>query len=96
MTHFPQDIFEKILTHRSELMFEDEFKKHKDKINNWKTYENDYLNLLKKREVESIIDEDLLDNSVLLCSEPTPEKCHRRIAAEYIQSLFNGVEIFHL
>ena len=69
---------------------------HKDKINNWKTYENDYLNLLKKREVESIIDEDLLDNSVLLCSEPTPEKCHRRIAAEYIQSLFNGVEIFHL
>lgn len=32
----------------------------------------------------------------LLCSEPTPEKCHRRLLAELIAGSADGVEIRHL
>ena len=32
----------------------------------------------------------------LLCSEPTPEKCHRRLLAELIAGSVDGVEIRHL
>lgn len=36
-------------------------------------------------------------NSVcLLCSEPTPEKCHRRLLAELIAGADSSVEIRHL
>ena len=69
---------------------------HKDKINNWDAYENNYLKLLDERKVKSVLSKELLNNSVLLCSEPTPEKCHRRLAAQYIKSIFKDVEIIHL
>lgn len=32
----------------------------------------------------------------LLCSEPTPEKCHRRLLAELIALSSDGVEVRHL
>lgn len=32
----------------------------------------------------------------LLCSEPTPEHCHRRLVAEKIQSLDPNIEVIHL
>ena len=32
----------------------------------------------------------------LLCSEPTPEKCHRRLLAELIAGSTDGVEIRHI
>ena len=32
----------------------------------------------------------------LLCSEPTPEHCHRRLVAEYLQKAWGDVEIEHI
>ena len=32
----------------------------------------------------------------LLCSEPTPEHCHRRLLAEMIASELDGTEVIHL
>ena len=32
----------------------------------------------------------------LLCSEPTPERCHRRLLAEYLAGKLNGVVVTHL
>ena len=37
-----------------------------------------------------------LDHACLLCSEPTPEHCHRRLVAEYLQREWKNVEIRHL
>jgi uncharacterized protein (DUF488 family) len=37
-----------------------------------------------------------LNNSCLLCSEPKPEKCHRRLVAEYLMEKFGDIEIKHL
>ena len=43
------------------------------------------LGVETERAVETSIDRRLFDVPVaLMCSEPTPECCHRRLAAEYL------------
>ena len=56
----------------------------------------EYINLLNERDIKSAINKDILDSAVLLCSEPTSEKCHRRLAAEYLQIIYKDIEIVHL
>tara|TARA_Y100000588_G_C13858178_1_gene755029 strand:+ start:230 stop:658 length:429 start_codon:yes stop_codon:yes gene_type:complete len=46
---------------------------HEDKLNNWHLYEDEYIKLLDRRDIKSLIDKDILDSGVLLCSEPTTE-----------------------
>lgn len=62
----------------------------------WATYERDFLMLMRKRKVENKVPPELLDGACLLCSEATPEHCHRRLVAEYLQSHWTGVDIRHL
>lgn len=62
----------------------------------WKRYESGYLELLNERKVMDHLYAEKLDKSVLLCSEPTAEKCHRRLAAEYISKYIPGINIVHL
>ena len=52
----------------------------------WEAYEGKYGQMLAERGVAKAIDVSLFDDgAVLLCSEPTAEKCHRRLAAEFLQ-----------
>ena len=62
----------------------------------WAQYENEYLNLLDSRKIGDKIDIEKLHKNCLLCSEHTPEKCHRRLLAEYLQARFTGVKVHHL
>ena len=72
----------------------DEFKKRKG---SWEDYSEAYLSLIRSRKVESVLSRDsFLKKTVLLCSESTPEHCHRRLALEYLQQHWEGVEIIHL
>jgi len=49
------------------------------------------------RKIEEKIDRSLFAlPAVLLCSEPTAEHCHRRLALEYLQQHWQGVTIRHL
>ena len=68
------------------------------KEGDWELYETRYIGLMRQRSVLESIDRNLLaDGVILLCSERTPEKCHRRLAAEYLKAnQFPEVEIFHL
>ena len=68
------------------------------KDGDWELYESRYIQLLERRSASETIDRDLLNEGVvLLCSEHTPEKCHRRLAAEYIKANgFADIEIEHL
>ena len=68
------------------------------KEGDWELYESLYIRLLEERGVTESIDHDLLgDGVVILCSERTPEKCHRRLAAEYLKANgFPCAEILHL
>ena len=62
----------------------------------WPEYERRYLDLMADRQVERRLSLDALDNGCLLCSEATPEHCHRRLAADYLARAQEGVEIVHL
>src|SRR5208337_2537699 len=62
----------------------------------WSVYESRFLALLATRRVEETVDKDLLAGGCLLCSEPTPEHCHRRLVAEYLRDKWGEVEIEHL
>jgi uncharacterized protein (DUF488 family) len=62
----------------------------------WASYEKEFLSLLASREVEKTLDRELIDGGCLLCSEPTPERCHRRLVAEYLQGKWGGMEIEHI
>ncbi len=63
---------------------------------NWDEYAERYRELLVEREVENLLDPELLADGVLLCSEASPERCHRRLAAEYLREHWNDIEIIHL
>jgi len=64
----------------------------------WEVYEARYLALLNERGASGKVARDLLtDGAVLLCSEQTPEKCHRRLAAEYLIAETDGqANLVHL
>lgn len=69
---------------------------YKNKNISWQEYEKVYNKILLDRDIINSISIDELDNSVLLCSEPTAEQCHRRLAAEYLALSSNNVKIKHL
>jgi len=72
----------------------DAFKKNKG---SWEVYEQAFLDLMRSRQIESQISQDrFLKKTVLLCSEATPEHCHRRLVLEYLQQHWDGVTIRHL
>jgi len=68
------------------------------KTGNWAKFEQNYLDLIRQRKVELHIDPTLFeDGAVLLCSEAKPDRCHRRLAAEYLARLGSAdVRIVHL
>ena len=71
----------------------DDFKKKKGA---WETYMGQFNALMKERHIEDIAAATLQDGDCFLCSEPTPEYCHRRLAAEYLQERLGNLEIVHL
>jgi len=68
------------------------------KTGDWISYEKRYLKLLEERMVAERLDKKLFEERAccFLCSEPTPEHCHRRLVAEYLAKLWGDVEIIHL
>jgi uncharacterized protein (DUF488 family) len=73
----------------------DDFKKRKEMP--WEEYEDRFLGLMREREIESKLSpEEFSRRTVLLCSESTPENCHRRLVAEYLRDRWKDVEIIHL
>jgi uncharacterized protein (DUF488 family) len=69
---------------------------YKKKKISWDQYESDYRQLLKQREVENKVSHECLDMACLLCSEPKPEHCHRRLLAEYLRDIKGNIIIRHL
>ncbi|HEY3971545.1 MAG TPA: DUF488 domain-containing protein [Candidatus Sulfotelmatobacter sp.] len=69
---------------------------YKKKRGDWREYERDFLALMAERKVEENVARELIDGGCLLCSEPTPEHCHRRLVAEYLKDKWGGVEIEHI
>lgn len=63
----------------------------------WQEYETIYRTLLNKRCIANHYSLDEFDGACFLCSEETPEQCHRRLLVEYISEHCPGeVIIKHL
>jgi uncharacterized protein (DUF488 family) len=70
---------------------------YKKRKGDWETYEVEFLALMCERKIESAISRESLNKkTVLLCSEPTAEHCHRRLVLEYLQREWGSVNIVHL
>ena len=62
----------------------------------WPDFASRYRTLLAERQVEQRLDPALLEGGCLLCSEATPEHCHRRLAVEYLQGHWPKLRVLHL
>lgn len=67
----------------------------------WPLYEASFLQLMRDRDVPQALELSLFEGTVgLLCSEPQPEKCHRRLVAElfaqYLSRQGYNVQVRHL
>lgn len=71
----------------------DDFKKNKG---SWSDYERSFTDLLAARRAGDAGAAFLADGDCLLCSEPTPEHCHRRLVADYLEKHLPDVEVIHL
>lgn len=70
---------------------------YKKKEISWEQYEDRFRALLALRAADQKISREHFDGrTVLLCSEPKPEKCHRRLVAEYLKEKWGDVEVKHL
>jgi uncharacterized protein (DUF488 family) len=69
---------------------------YQKKVNPWSEYEAGYRALLVERKVQEKLSIADLERACLLCTESTPERCHRRLAADYLQCYNPDVDIVHL
>lgn len=85
-------VHEPLLAPTQEML--DAYKKAKG---SWQEYEKQFLDLMAQRKIEENIDKSLFAApAVLLCSEPTPENCHRRLVVEYLQNKWGDLKCMHL
>ncbi|WP_283604318.1 DUF488 family protein [Serratia proteamaculans] len=62
----------------------------------WEIYEDNFLSLMAKRNIERI-DKNLISDGCLLCSEHKPHHCHRRLVIEYLNKHWDtDFEVKHL
>jgi len=63
----------------------------------WGEYESRYSELISERKALDDLDPFWFSElCCLLCSEPTPEHCHRRLLAGMIKEIITDIEITHL
>jgi uncharacterized protein (DUF488 family) len=63
----------------------------------WPEYEGRFRALMAERQPEKLLDpESFAVPTVLLCSETTAERCHRRLVLEHLQRCWGDVQIVHL
>lgn len=72
-------------------------KHYRDKELSWTDYERRFIDLLTQRNVERELPRQLFQKrTVLLCSEHTADKCHRRLVIEYLNECWGDVTALHL
>ncbi len=85
-------LHEPLLAPTQELL--DAYKKRKG---SWQMYERAFMALMAERKIEERIRRDLFAvPTVLLCSETTAERCHRRLVCDYLNAAWGDVTAVHL
>jgi uncharacterized protein (DUF488 family) len=68
------------------------------KDHNWSRYVTGFEALMDERKIPNSLDRQFFTEKAccLLCSEATPEQCHRRLVAERLTRAWPGTEIVHI
>lgn len=71
---------------------------YKKKQISWEQYVDEFNSTMSERKIVNYIREKYSnpDRFCLLCSEPTADKCHRRLVANKFKEQFKDLEIIHL
>lgn len=75
----------------------DRYRQDKD----WSAYERDFDAFVldtpaAEDAMKALLERSRTETAALLCSEPTPERCHRRLVAERMKRLDPELQIVHL
>lgn len=90
------------IEYKHEILFapeENTLKRYKKKEIDWDQYVLEFNETMKKRNIREYIAKaykNVSDDICLLCSEPTPEQCHRRLIAEIFSEVFPEIKIIHI
>lgn len=86
-------LHEPVMAPTAELL--DAYRKHRI---GWADYERTFNDLIRERSIGDKFAPEFFDRrTVLLCSEHTPDQCHRRLVLEYLQHVWGGdLAIKHL
>jgi uncharacterized protein (DUF488 family) len=75
----------------------DILKAYKRDKGGWGLYQNRFMSLMTKRQIEKRLQLRAFQGACLLCSEATPHHCHRRLVCEYLNEKWGGVlKVRHL
>lgn len=98
LRYFLKELIDCDYRHIERLAPTDEILKAYRNDNDWSKYQSSFLALLQDRGIPETLDRTLFEDKAccLLCSEPTPEKCHRRLVAELLANTWEDVTIIHL
>jgi len=69
---------------------------YQNKKIDWTAYQKSYRQLIEQRKISSRYDVAGFDHACFLCSEETPERCHRRLLTEFFQEGNSDIQIIHL
>lgn len=88
-------VYEQLLAPTSPILAA--YRKGRPAADAWEGYQRQFLRLMAERRVEDALDRSAFEvPTALLCSEPTAERCHRRLALEYLASKWGDLAIQHL
>lgn len=67
------------------------------KTRDWDSYAREYIGLLESRSVLDKLDKSFFDRKTcFLCSEASPDHCHRRLLTQYLEEHWGNIEVLHL
>ncbi len=70
---------------------------YKKRRGDWDTYERAFLALMHERRIDQVLDpRDFELRTALLCSEASPQHCHRRLVVEFLAEHWPYVKAVHL
>ncbi len=63
----------------------------------WDGYVHRFEALMDERDIPAALDRSMFEDTAacLLCSEATPEHCHRRLVAERLARVWSNIKIIH-
>ncbi len=97
LPYFARQILDAEYVHEPALAPTDEILDAYQETKDWPRYEQEFGALLRDRGwPEWLTREVLAIPTVLLCSEPKAETCHRRLVAEYLAEQLGPLTIVHL